>query len=271
MGDSAGVRGLTRFNWLADVGLYKDVTTRGAAMTVVGTAETRAAALSPGRMARSPVAQVVIVSLATALWSRFPYGAVVGGEFGPKLLYLAAMGGLLAICAGFLRARKLAWSDVGLRRPQWIRTAIAVPVGGLVAFTAAWGAGAAMSRLGLHHPDFTKIDFIRHNTVMYLFMLIPVSWGTAAFGEELIFRGFILRSLLDVSDRRTWIVAALVLQATLFGVLHLYQGAGGAVVEGVVGLVLGAVWLLTGRNLWACIILHGLTDSLAMTAIYLGG
>ncbi len=239
-------------------------------MTVAGSAARSADAGVLGRTMRSPVVQVLTISLATALWLGLPHGNLIGGWLAPKLFYLAGMGGLFALCTGFLRVRGLAWSDVGLRRPQWIRVAIAIPLGGLAAYAAAWGAGAALSRLGVHHADFSKFSSLRHDTAEYLFLLLPVSWGTAAFGEEMIFRGFILGSLLNVSDRRVWAVAALVLQATVFGLLHLYQGVGGAAVEGTVGLVLGVVWLLTGRNLWACIIMHGLTDSFAMTALYLG-
>jgi membrane protease YdiL (CAAX protease family) len=36
------------------------------------------------------------------------------------------------------------------------------------------------------------------------------------------------------------------------------------------GLVLGSVYLLTGRNLWACILAHGISDTVAVLAIFAG-
>ena len=59
-------------------------------------------------------------------------------------------------------------------------------------------------------------------------------------------------------------------QALIFGALHAYQGAGGAILAALTGLMLGFVYLLGNRNLWACIILHGMIDTISLTAIYLG-
>jgi membrane protease YdiL (CAAX protease family) len=36
------------------------------------------------------------------------------------------------------------------------------------------------------------------------------------------------------------------------------------------GLVLGAAFLLTGRNLWAPIVTHGLIDTFGVAVLYLG-
>jgi uncharacterized protein len=44
----------------------------------------------------------------------------------------------------------------------------------------------------------------------------------------------------------------------------------GASVAGALGLALGFVWWFSGRNLWAGIVLHGIVDSLSITALYLG-
>jgi uncharacterized protein len=107
---------------------------------------------------------------------------------------------------------------------------------------------------------------------VYLFWVLPVTIGTAAFGEELIFRGFItnaLQRLLGGSGIRA-VFTALTAQAVIFGGPHFYQGIGGMITVGVTGLALGLTWLIAGRNLWAGIAIHALLDGSAMTAIYLG-
>jgi membrane protease YdiL (CAAX protease family) len=103
----------------------------------------------------------------------------------------------------------------------------------------------------------------------YLFWAIPVSWGSAAFGEELLARGFILNRIGQVigSLRTPAIAAAVVLQAAIFGSFHIYQGIGGALITGAAGLVIGLIWLLGGRNLWPCFLLHGLIDFLAANGL----
>jgi len=40
--------------------------------------------------------------------------------------------------------------------------------------------------------------------------------------------------------------------------------------SGVAGLILGAAFLLSGRNLWACILAHGLIDTVGVVAVYFG-
>jgi membrane protease YdiL (CAAX protease family) len=85
----------------------------------------------------------------------------------------------------------------------------------------------------------------------------------------MLFRGFIFDRLDQLTGRRApW--AIVVLQGVLFGVAHAYLGPSGAILAGVLGLVLGAVFLLADRNLWPCFLLHGLVDTTSMTAVFLG-
>lgn len=114
---------------------------------------------------------------------------------------------------------------------------------------------------------------IRGDLAEYLFWAVPVAWGAAAFGDELVIRGFLLDRIAKVtglSGARAS-VAAVVVQAALFGALHFHQRVGGVLVTGAVGLVFGAVWLAGGRNLWACILLRGLVDFVAYTGFYTAG
>jgi len=68
-----------------------------------------------------------------------------------------------------------------------------------------------------------------------------------------------------------WTLAvAVAAQATIFGALHFYQGVSGVIMAAAIGLALGLTWLISGRNLWAGIVIHAIIDGSAMTAIYLG-
>ncbi len=40
--------------------------------------------------------------------------------------------------------------------------------------------------------------------------------------------------------------------------------------SGVAGLILGAAYLLSRRNLWAAILAHGLIDTFAVIVVFLG-
>jgi uncharacterized protein len=58
--------------------------------------------------------------------------------------------------------------------------------------------------------------------------------------------------------------------AILFGVGHYYKGPTGIVDSGVAGLILGAAYLLSGRNLWAAVLAHGLIDTFGVVVLYFG-
>lgn len=55
-----------------------------------------------------------------------------------------------------------------------------------------------------------------------------------------------------------------------FGLAHAYQGVTGIIDEGLAGLLLGMIYLRTGRNLMVPIIAHGVQDSVDPILIFLG-
>lgn len=70
-------------------------------------------------------------------------------------------------------------------------------------------------------------------------------------------------------SRAVWIVALLVTSA-LFGAGHLYQGMSGAIATGLTGLIMGALYLGCGRNLWVPIMAHGANDTVGFLLLFLG-
>jgi uncharacterized protein len=87
---------------------------------------------------------------------------------------------------------------------------------------------------------------------------------TAGVCEETLFRGFLLR-YLHVFPWTLNLTLALLISSVIFGVHHIYQGAGGAARVAIVGILFGLFFLLTG-NLLFPIIFHAVMD-LSMLAI----
>ena len=58
--------------------------------------------------------------------------------------------------------------------------------------------------------------------------------------------------------------------AVLFGVGHYYKGPAGVIDSTYSGLVLGGAYLLAGRNLWVSILAHGIKDTVALLAVFMG-
>jgi membrane protease YdiL (CAAX protease family) len=94
-------------------------------------------------------------------------------------------------------------------------------------------------------------------------------WITAAFFEEVMFRGFLITNVEQILGNRkgSWIVG-LIVSSLIFALVHGYQGVSGVVLTGVAALFLGLIFLFHGRNLWIPIFTHGLTDSSAAFLFY---
>jgi membrane protease YdiL (CAAX protease family) len=93
---------------------------------------------------------------------------------------------------------------------------------------------------------------------MALLALLLV-WTFAAFGEEII--GW-------RSTTAYWI--GIVFISILFGYGHYYKGPSGVIDSGIAGVILGAAYMLGGRNLWACILTHGFIDTFAVIDAFFG-
>ncbi|MDH3216762.1 MAG: CPBP family intramembrane metalloprotease [Candidatus Krumholzibacteria bacterium] len=78
---------------------------------------------------------------------------------------------------------------------------------------------------------------------------------TAGVCEELLYRGFLIAVFSYLFN--TWM--ALGLSTIIFGLGHFYQGPSGVLKTGFVGLILGALYILTG-SLWAPILVHFVLD-----------
>jgi membrane protease YdiL (CAAX protease family) len=100
---------------------------------------------------------------------------------------------------------------------------------------------------------------LSENPLVLALFLGPVIWiGVAGF-EELT-RVFFLTRTWKVweSDAERW--ALVVVSAALFGLVHIYQGPSGAVGNAIIGLVMGAFFLLAGRIV-PLIVAHAIFDS----------
>jgi uncharacterized protein len=107
--------------------------------------------------------------------------------------------------------------------------------------------------------------------VRLLLVYAGVSWTLAGFGEEFVYRGYLLNRVAQLlgGGRRAWL-AALGATTVLFGFGHVYQGASGVVDTALAGLVFGVLYIFGGRNLWMPIIAHGVADTTAFALLYFG-
>jgi uncharacterized protein len=216
---------------------------------------------------------VAISLLAALALAMFSTEQAVGGSLLERATIPARMLLLVVAATLLLRWSGVTWQHVGLRRPSSLWRTAGLVVAGYagIALTFTLMTQVLMPLLGVAPKTLSLFAAVKGNTAEYLYWLVPVAWGSAAFGEELVFRGYLQGRLQVALERMKGATcAALILQAAIFGALHSYQGIGGALLAGSTGLILGVVYLAGRKNLWAPIILHGLVDTVSLSAVFLG-
>lgn len=152
---------------------------------------------------------------------------------------------------------------------SWPRTLL-YGLGATLMIIAWFTLGAMLVKaIGLDAPDVARvIGWVVESPLTFTLWIIAVAWFAAGLGEELLWRGFLFDRLnrLGGIEGRLWL--ALVIQAVLFGLPHIYQGMGGVIITSVVGLFLGWLRIRSGWNLWACVIAHVSVDTVMLSLAY---
>ena len=179
---------------------------------------------------------------------------------------------VMAIVSMRWRQHAWDWASLGFKRPgSWTR--VLLIAAGAAALRIALGELVVEPVTSHFWPPIkapSGIDEIRGHLSVVL-MYLPVIWIFAGLGEEIGYRGFLLNRLADVFGRtRVADVLAVLGSAVLFGFGHYYKGPAGVLDSGIAGVILGAAYLISGRNLWTCVLAHGFIDTVGLIAAYLG-
>ena len=197
----------------------------------------------------------------------------------PLFLVLQALGPLPTatiplIIIGWLSLwlRRSGWRHVGMSRPaHWWRTVlIGIGVGVAYQFLDIVIIAPLLRQITGEPLDLSQFAPVRNNfTILVIYLVI--SWTLAAFGEEMVFRGYVLNRLTDLfgHSKPGWILSLMV-STLLFGFAHGYQGITGVLDTILAGMLLGALYLASQRNLWQPVIAHGVIDTVGFTLIFLG-
>ena len=176
----------------------------------------------------------------------------------------------------FMKKNEITWKSLGLILPtdgkSFVKSlGISLLVVVLVLVFMATVVPIISSALDVTIPKSStdRFEFLLGNPLYLAIYLLVVIWIGAAIGEELLMRGFLLNSLMSLfGERKTGVFSAVVLHATIFGMLHVSQGIPGIISTGIVAVIFALVYLYSGRKLFPLIIAHGLINSLALLGYY---
>jgi uncharacterized protein len=179
---------------------------------------------------------------------------------------------LFLVCWLSLRLRGLGWRDVGLARfRSWpVTLGLGAALGVAMEVLQLFVSQPFLVLVTKTGPDLSFFRRLAGNPKLLVVMLLLV-WTLAAFGEELVYRGFVLNRLADFGKgtKAAW-VTSLLLMSIVFGFAHYEQGITGIIDEGFMGFLLGLAYLACDRKLAVPIVAHGIQDTVDVILLFLG-
>ena len=172
-----------------------------------------------------------------------------------------------------LRLRDGGWKAAGFTRPKswWKTVALAFAAAAILQLGSELVIGPLASRIWPAPQNVSQLFQSQGGDWKHAFTILLVVWTFAAFGEEMSYRGYLLTRAADLFRRSAAAYfLAMIMIAVLFGFGHYYKGAAGVLDSTYSGIVIGCAYLLSGRNLWTAILAHGISDTFAVAAVFMG-
>jgi hypothetical protein len=170
-----------------------------------------------------------------------------------------------------MKARGISWKELGLCKPASYQQAMYATL-----FIIGFGMVSIVAfqivkhSLGLNiAPDqssesaVSKFGELKDNW-LWFFTIIPAIWLESAL-EELLDRGFLMCWIEKMLSSTFFaMVAAVILQAMIFGFRHSYDISERSITVALIGLAMGIGYVAFGRNLWPLIVAHCLLNTVSM-------
>lgn len=163
------------------------------------------------------------------------------------------------------------WRYIGLTRDRHsLRLAgLGCGLGLLYYLLETFGINPALVWFTGQPVQLEAFDDLKGNTALLL-VLLALAWSLAAFGEEIVARGYLINRIAGLFSRpRRGAAVAILASAALFSVQHGYQGVTGLASAFVFAVVLGLLFVRLDRNLWPLVYLHGSYDTAGLLELYL--
>jgi uncharacterized protein len=180
---------------------------------------------------------------------------------------------ILALLALSFLARKEKLTSIGLKKPKHLRRMLVTVL--ILAFV--WTAIQfsltlpLLSHLSGTTQNLGSFEGLKGNAGS-LFYLLFLTWTLAAFGEEIVYRGYLQKRSRDVfGSALVGTIFAVAFSSVLFGLAHIEQGVVGVVVTAIDAVFFSLVKLHFDDNLFASILAHGFNNTIGIVTFFLIG
>jgi membrane protease YdiL (CAAX protease family) len=153
----------------------------------------------------------------------------------------------------FVEGRPL--SSIGFRRPDWLTLVLGIGVVLFVHYGVNWIASFLVDYFHMSTAAGNNASLAISNTPLWYRVLLVTRGGV---GEEIVFRGYMIERVEELTGSR---VLAGAVSVVVFTLAHLaYWGLAPLVFVSIAGLVLTLLYQWR-RDLWANIFVHWVTDA----------
>lgn len=180
---------------------------------------------------------------------------------------------ILAMLALSLLIRREKFNSLGLKKSKsWPRVIGASFI--IAVLLQLFDAGVLMpvlNRLTGTTINYSGFANLQGNPSQLLFLL-PLGWTLAAFGEEVVYRGYLQKLLGELFGKGIGgAVIAIGISSLLFGLAHRDQGLIGVVVTTLDAVIFSLLKRKFDDNLWAAILAHGIYNTIGIVVFYFTG
>lgn len=180
---------------------------------------------------------------------------------------------LIFVVASAIEYRKKLFSSLGFQRER-INVKSLLIIAPLLGIAIFLFSGYVMTPIATYltgQPiDYSEFKTYKGNLTAILGLFVYV-WISAAFAEEIIFRGYLMRQFTKFfGSSKISLVINILLFGFLFGWVHAYQGISGQILTGITGMILALIFHFRKNDLWFNIAVHGFIDTIALVYIYYG-
>ncbi|MFY0651092.1 MAG: CPBP family intramembrane metalloprotease [Cyclobacteriaceae bacterium] len=210
----------------------------------------------------------IIVPVATLAIICFMY-------FGPltRSVFENVIISLLIIAANYLEYKGKPFSALGFQGEKFTTKNLLVlaPLAAFVLFVfyvLAIVPGIEMlTGVPIDYSSMAQLKGDLPTTIMWLLIV----WATAAFGEEIIFRGYFMRQFVKFfGDSKISLAINILIFCSFFGYMHMQQGITGQIVAASTGALFSMIFYASKYDLWFMITLHGFFNTLGILSFYFG-
>jgi len=212
--------------------------------------------LEASKISDSPWVTLALFSLAAIL-------LIVSGMKNKASLGIMLVVGLIVIAA---RLGLTSFAQMGFVPPaNWLNTVLlGLLIGSSLSFLSIIVIQPLFENITKQPHDVSIAEGVRGKWKSLLSWLVLI-WTIVAFGEEILFHGFLMSQLIKLLGTSSLALGLnVLLTAIVFGLAHSYQGRSGTWSTGIIGACLGVTYVLSGYNLWLPILVHGMIDTVGL-------